>query len=204
MKKQEFYYAMKICDIHNKLMDTNSNFYYKWKDADLYFIIYNEIKDSISIKILGEISYDFIVDFNKKYTDNTITISEVFDEKNKDNKYVSYVIIHNLKDILEFINEMKIYLALAKKKEREELDNVSINEKLVENDNCTNIEKDNDPNDTSLKYHDIYEDPDVRRKIGEYRSQLPIRGNWVQSMRKHRKEEKERKERRKKMGRSFY
>ena len=66
-------------------------------------------------------------------------------------------------------------------------------------------EKDNDPNDTSLKYHDIYEDPDVRRKIGEYRSQLPIRGNWAQSVRKHRKEEdKKRKERRKKMRRSFY
>ena len=203
MKKQEFYYAMKICDIHNKLMDTNSNFYYKWKDADLFFIIYNEIKDSISIKILGEISYDFIVDFNKKYTDNTITISEVFDEKNKDNKYVSYVIIHNLKDILEFINEMKIYL--AKKKEREELDNVSINEKLVENDNCTNIEKDNEPNDISLKYHDIYDDPNVRRRIGEFRSQLPIRGNWAQSVRRHiKEEEKKRKERRKKMGRPLY
>ena len=191
MKKQEFYYAMKICDIHNKLMDTNSNFYYKWKEADLFFIIYNEIKDSSSIKILGEISYDFIVDFNKKYTDNTITISEVFDEKNKDNKYVSYVIIHNLKDILEFINEMKIYL--AKKKESKELDNVSKNEKLVENDNCTNIEKDNDPNDISLKYHDIYEDPNVRRRIGEYRSQLPIRGNWPQSVRNYRKEKKRKK-----------
>ena len=203
MKKQEFYYAMKICDIHNKLMDTNSNFYYKWKDADLIFIIYNEIKDSISIKILGEISYDFIVDFNKKYPNNTITISEVFDEKNKDNKYVSYVIIHNIKDILEFINEMKIYL--AKKKEREELDNVSINEKLAKNDNSTNKEQDNDPNDISLKYHDIYEDPNVRRIIGEYRSQLPIRGNWAQSVRKHiKEEEKKRKERRKKMGRPLY
>lgn len=199
MKKQEFYYAMKTCDIHNKLMDTNSNFYYKWKDADLFFIIYNEIKDSISIKILGEISYDFIVDFNKKYTDNTITISEVFDEKNKDNKYVSYVIIHNLKDILEFINEMKIYL--AKKKEREELGDVSINEKLVENDNCTNIEKDSDPNDISLKYHDIYDDPNVRRRIGEYRSQLPIRGKWAQCVRNYKKEKKER---RKKIGRPLY
>ena len=72
MQKQEFYNAMEICDIHNQLSDTKNNCYYIWKDADLIFIICDEIEESISVKLLGKISYDFIADFFKKYSEKLL------------------------------------------------------------------------------------------------------------------------------------
>lgn len=110
MKKKEFYKIMEVCGIDGCLRDTDNNYYYKWKDADLIFVVHNEEQNSVSTKVLGEISYDFIVGFRKKYSNGVILTSDVVDE-NSDNKYFSYAVMSNLKNLLRFILEMKDYLA---------------------------------------------------------------------------------------------
>ena len=110
MKKKEFYKIMEVCGIDGCLRDTDKNYYYKWKDADLIFVVHNEEQNSVSTKVLGEISYDFIVGFRKKYSNGVILTSDVVDE-NSDNKYFSYAVMSNLKNLLRFILEMKDYLA---------------------------------------------------------------------------------------------
>ena len=110
MKKKEFYKIMEVCGIDGCLRDTDNNYYYKWKDADLIFVVHNEELNSVSTKVLGKISYDFIVGFRQKYSNGVILTSDVVDE-NSNNKYFSYAVMSNLKNLLRFILEMKDYLA---------------------------------------------------------------------------------------------
>ena len=149
MEKKFFNYIMKINGIHNQLGDAKNSCCYEWKDANLFFVVCDEIKESVSVKILGEISYDFISIFENRIGD-TITISEVFDRKDNDkgdndSKYVTYVVIHDLGDLLDFIYEMRVYLAKN------------------ENDNSANIERDS--------VIGSLDDEWTRRKIVEFLSQ---------------------------------
>ena len=209
MKKQEFYQAMEICDINNRFSDTNNNYYYRWKDADWIFIICDENGDNVSVKVLGEISYDFIEDFYKKNPTNNITVSDVYDSKEKDNdntdnKCVSYAMFKNLIDILKFIREKKI--SLAKEQIKESCETSKIDE-LLESINSSKKEQDIVSKQTSKSnnvYNDPYADKYVREQIGEMRAQLPIRGRWAPAVRKEHRRKAEEKRKRKNINRPLW
>lgn len=153
MNKLEFCKTMKACGA-----EMNDS-YYQMKDLGLLFFSQDGNYGVSSIKVLGKIPYDFIVDFCKKYSisnkitdvvdmeyekacqkiDNILSYDlfiqqqllekEKLDKRENDNKYVSSFIIDDMKILLHFILEMKDYL--LRKKNMPEMESAQYNELFV-------------------------------------------------------------------------